>query len=66
MTEEEREAAARAIIVESRTSLAIIRLNRPAERNQLSISTLAELETAVSALTERTDVSAIIITGTAD
>lgn len=66
MSEEDKGAETRAIVVESRASLAIIRLNRPAEKNQLSIATLAELETAVSALTTRADVSAIIFTGTAD
>ena len=66
MSEEEKGVETRAVVVESRASLAIIRLNRPAEKNQLSIATLAELETAVSALTTRADVSAIIFTGTAD
>ena len=65
MTTEEREAEAR-VIIETRATLAIIRLNRPAERNQLSIATLTELDAAVSALTARFDVSAIIFTGTAD
>ena len=61
----EKETAAR-IIVEMRRTLAIIRLNRPAERNQLSIATLAEIDAAFSALTRRADVSAIIFTGTGD
>lgn len=65
MTTEETEAEAR-VIVETRATLSIVRLNRPAEKNQLSIATLAELDTAVNALTERVDVSAIIFTGTAD
>jgi enoyl-CoA hydratase len=65
MTKNEKEAEAR-ITVETRAALAIIRLNRPAERNQLSIATLTELDEAVSALTTRADVSAIIFTGTAD
>jgi enoyl-CoA hydratase len=64
MTDEEREA--RAIVVELRASVAIVRLNRPAERNQLSIATLAALDAAVSQLTMRADISAVIFTGTAD
>jgi enoyl-CoA hydratase len=55
-----------AIIVEERDSLAIVRLNRPAERNSLSRSTLEELEQAVSALTNRRELTAIIFTGTGD
>jgi enoyl-CoA hydratase len=63
---EEKETDARCVVVESRASTAIVRLNRPAERNQLSIATLAELDTTVSSLIKRTNVSAIIFTGTAD
>ncbi len=67
MTEEENEAARpAAIIVEARASAIIVRINRPAERNSLSIATLEELDSIVSALTARTDVSAIIFTGTGD
>lgn len=54
------------VVVESRAGFSLIRLNRPAERNQLSIATLAELDAAVSALAVRPDVSVIIFTGTAD
>lgn len=63
---EEETLETKAVVVDSRSPLAIIRLNRPAERNQLSISTLAELDDAVSELTIRTDTAAIIFTGTAD
>lgn len=66
MTQEENEAEARAIIVESRAAFAIIRLNRPAEKNQLSIATLAELDAAFSSLTRQADIRVIIFTGTAD
>ncbi len=67
MTEEEHEVAnGAALIVESRSSTAIVRINRPAERNSLSIATLEELDSIVSALTARTDVTAIIFTGTGD
>lgn len=54
----------RAVIVESQSSFAIVRFNRPAERNPLSIATLEELERIVSALILRTDLKAIIFTGT--
>ncbi|MDT4894992.1 MAG: enoyl-CoA hydratase [Acidobacteriota bacterium] len=66
MTAGENELTQRAVIVEVRSSFAIIRINRPAERNSLSISTLEELDAAVSALTERREISAIILTGTDD
>jgi len=52
------------IIVEERGSIIILRLNRPAERNALSLSVLAELNVGISALSERTDISALIFTGT--
>ncbi|MBV9957000.1 MAG: enoyl-CoA hydratase/isomerase family protein, partial [Acidobacteria bacterium] len=60
------EATGHPIIVERRDSVAIVRLNRPQERNSLSRATLAELDDAVSALTEQADLSAIIFTGTND
>lgn len=62
----EHEVDERAVVVESRSSFAIIRFNRPAERNPLSIATLEELERAVHALIARTDLKAIIFTGTGD
>jgi enoyl-CoA hydratase/carnithine racemase len=52
------------LIVESRPPLAVIRLNRPAERNPLSTATLNHLDAAVSALMARDDLKAIIFTGT--
>jgi enoyl-CoA hydratase len=59
-----------AVVVETREARAsiavIIRLNRPAERNPLSIATLEELDRLVSTLSTRTDISAIIFTGTGD
>jgi enoyl-CoA hydratase len=64
MTEEGNEIAERAVIVEARSSFAILRINRPAERNSLSVATLEELDSAVASLTARTNISAIIFTGT--
>jgi enoyl-CoA hydratase len=54
------------VIVEERGSIIILRLNRPAERNALSLSVLAELDAGISTLSERTDISALIFTGTND
>ena len=47
-------------------AIAIIRFNRPAQRNPLSISTLHDLENSLSALIPRDDVKVLIFTGTAD
>ncbi|MBC7910812.1 MAG: enoyl-CoA hydratase/isomerase family protein [Pyrinomonadaceae bacterium] len=66
MTEAASEANYRAIITEHHGSHAIVRLNRPAERNSLSVKILEELEAVVSALVERRDITAIIFTGTGD
>jgi len=56
----------RAFVVEERGSHAVLRLNRPAERNPLSVATLVELDAIVSALSARTNISTIIFTGTGD
>lgn len=66
MTGEENEAAERAVVVEARSSFAIVRLNRPRERNSLSVATLAELDSIISTLIMRADINAIIFTGTDD
>lgn len=54
------------VAVEIRDQLAIVRFNRPAERNPLSISTLEELDQSVSALNARNDIKAIIFSGAGD
>jgi len=54
------------VVVETHESVVVVRLNRPAERNSLSVATLEELDRLVSALSTRTDISAIIFTGTGD
>jgi enoyl-CoA hydratase len=66
MPDDELTAETRLLIVEERASIVVIRLNRPAERNPLSVATLAELTQLVSALSPRTDISALIFTGTGD
>lgn len=66
MIEEENETSKRAIIIESRSSFAVVRINRPAERNSLSIATIQELDLAVTTLINQKSLSAIIFTGTND
>ncbi len=55
-----------AVLVEVTDSIAIIRFNRPAERNPLSRATLQELKTTLAALLARDDIEVIIFTGTGD
>jgi enoyl-CoA hydratase len=45
---------------------AVIRINRPDQRNSLSAATLTSLETAFKTLSARDDVTSIIFTGTRD
>ena len=54
------------VIVEERDALAVIRINRPAQRNSLSVATLDELEHAFARLTQDERIRAIIFTGTGD
>jgi len=54
------------IITKLDGAIAVIRFNRPAERNPLSISTLLDLENNLLALASRDDVKVWIFTGTAD
>src|SRR2546423_642099 len=57
---------ASAIVTDVIGAIAVIRFNRPAARNPLSNSTLYELTNAVSSLTAREDLKAIIFTGAED
>jgi enoyl-CoA hydratase len=57
---------ASSLITELDGSVAIIRFNRPAERNPLSTKTLNELRTAFSKIATKPNVEAIIFTGTDD
>jgi enoyl-CoA hydratase len=66
MTEEQRDETGAPVIVESRSPVAIITLNRPAERNPLSIATLDQLDAAVSAVMARAEIATIIFTGARD
>jgi enoyl-CoA hydratase len=54
------------VVVEERGALAVLRVNRPEQKNSLSASTLSELDEAFSSLSAREDVNAIIFTGTRD
>ncbi|CAN5228601.1 MAG: enoyl-CoA hydratase/isomerase family protein [Pyrinomonadaceae bacterium] len=54
------------LVIEERDSLAIIRFNRPATRNPLSLETLHELYQIISTLIRRDDLTSIIFTGTGD
>jgi enoyl-CoA hydratase len=59
-------ARASAILTDVSDAIAIIRFNQPAQRNPLSSTTLNELANAVSSLTGRDDVKAIVFTGSED
>ena len=52
--------------IEERGALAVIRINRPEQRNSLSAATLSELEQAFSNLSARDRISAVIFTGIDD
>lgn len=66
MTEGSNEVAQPTIVIDVQSSIALIRIHRPAARNSLSMETLGELDSGVSDLTARPDISALIITGTGD
>lgn len=55
-----------AVVVEERGSLAVIRIDRPARRNSLSVKTLSSLDDAFSSLSARDAVSALVFTGAGD
>lgn len=60
------ESGEAALLVEHLAATTIIRFNRPAERNPLSISTLEALDEIISLLILRSDIKKIIFTGTQD
>jgi enoyl-CoA hydratase len=55
-----------AVVIEEHDNVAVLRINRPAQRNSLSIATLLNLETAFTKLSARPDITAVIFTGAAD
>jgi enoyl-CoA hydratase len=54
------------VLSEINGAIAVLRLNRPIERNPLSVATLQALKQTTSALFSRTDIHAVIFTGTDD
>jgi len=54
------------ILTEITGSIAIVRFNRPAQRNPLSLDTLQELRRTTSALFSRDEIQTVIFTGAAD
>jgi len=55
-----------ALVTETIDSLAIVRFNRPVQRNPLSLATLQELERLTSSLFARDDIRSIVFTGSDD
>ena len=51
------------LLVEINNHAAVIRFNKPAQRNSLSVSTLQELGRTLDSLLSRSDIHAIIFTG---
>lgn len=56
----------RSLLTEVSDGIAIVRINKPAQRNSLSLSTLQELDRALTGFLPREDLKAIIFTGTDD
>jgi enoyl-CoA hydratase len=54
------------VSIEERAPHAVIRINRPDQRNSLSVATLSSLEAAFNSLLARDDITSIIFTGTRD
>ncbi|MCA1635420.1 MAG: enoyl-CoA hydratase/isomerase family protein [Acidobacteria bacterium] len=66
MTRGGESARAPSVAVEVRDRLAVIRINRPSERNALSTATLEGLELAFNSLAARNQITSVIFTGTDD
>lgn len=62
-TESDASASKTSVSVEERGAVVVIRIDRPAERNALSIATLAELDACLCAILLRPSVSLIVFTG---
>lgn len=54
------------ILTEITGAIAVVRLNRPAQRNPLSVATLQDLKRTTSELFSHTDIHTVIFTGTDD
>ncbi len=55
-----------ALVTDIQDSIAILRFNRPAERNPLSVAVLVELKIVLDSLLPREEIKAIIFTGMGD
>ena len=60
------DGSGRAVAVEERGPFAVLRLDRPARRNPLSVSTLDELDSLFSSVSARAEIHAVVITGAGD
>lgn len=54
------------VVTEIHDSIAIVRFNRPTQRNPLSLATLQDLKRTTSALFARNDIHAVVFTGSGD
>ena len=54
------------LVVEEYGALVVLRIERPRQRNSLSVATLSKLDAAFSSLSARPHIDAVIITGTGD
>jgi enoyl-CoA hydratase len=54
------------VVVEEGGALAVLRIDRPEQKNSLSAATLDDLDEAFSSLASRDDIDTIIFTGTRD
>jgi enoyl-CoA hydratase/carnithine racemase len=66
MNDESDDRSSPRVLVEERDTLAVIRINRPEQRNSLSLATLEELEQAFRRLTQNERTEAVIFTGAGD
>ena len=66
MSAAEDEEGAAVLLEEDDDGVAVLRLNRPAERNPLSVSTLERLDSLFSSLAARGSVRAVVFTGADD
>jgi len=54
------------VVVEEHGTAAVIRFNRPEQKNPLSLATLSSLEAAFAALSARDEITSVIFTGAGD
>lgn len=66
MTGGDESAGAVSVVVEESDALAVIRIDRPSEKNSLSTATLEELGRAFSRLAASDRITSVIFTGTGD